>query len=163
QPAGPPEIEAVATSNVQTDGATVSATITPAGSVASYWVEFGTTNAYGEVLPEPPGETTDNLAPEDISVAIAGLTPGPTYHYRVAAENVGGVTNGSDHTFTTFARPPGIDTCPNAHVRQQTGSSLLLDCRSYELVSAANAGGYDVESDIIPGQEPPEAFPRATD
>ena len=49
-----------------------------------------------------------------------------------------------DHTFTTYPfseiRP---DPCPNAHVRQQR-PPLLPDCRAYELVSAANTGGYNV-------------------
>ncbi len=53
------------------------------------------------------------------------------------------------------------DTCPNAHVRQQTGAALLLDCRAYELVSAANAGGYDVESDLVAGQTPFGGYPEA--
>ena len=44
----------------------------------------------------------------------------------------------SPRTFTTFAFMREVtDGCPNAHVRQQTGSILLLDCRAYELVSAA--------------------------
>ena len=53
------------------------------------------------------------------------------------------------------------DTCPNAHVRQQTGAALLLDCRAYELASAANAGGYDVESDLVAGQTPFDGYPLA--
>ena len=37
----------------------------------------------------------------------------------------------------------------------------LLDCRAYELVSAANAGGYDVESNLIAGQTPFAGYPEA--
>ncbi len=39
----------------------------------------------------------------------------------------------------------------------------MLDCRAYELVSAANTGGYDVESDLIPGQSPLISPPAASD
>ena len=53
------------------------------------------------------------------------------------------------------------DPCPNAHVRQQTSAARLLDCRAYELVSAADAGGYDVESNLIPGQTPFGGYPEA--
>ncbi len=53
------------------------------------------------------------------------------------------------------------DHCPNAHVRQQTGAALLLDCRAYELASAANTGGYDVESNLVPGQTPFSGYPEA--
>ena len=56
---------------------------------------------------------------------------------------------------------PADDQCANALVRQQTGAALLLDCRAYELVSAANAGGYDVESDLVPGQTPLAGVPDA--
>ena len=109
-------------------------------------------------------ETVDNLEPEDFSIALSGLTPGTTYHYRLSGTNANGPTNGPDHTFTTFPSPSQEpDTCPNAQVRQQTGASLLLDCRAYELASAANTGGYDVESDLIPGQEVLTPRPNARD
>ncbi len=58
---------------------------------------------------------------------------------------------------TLSIAPPAsavVDKCPNAAAREQSGASLLNDCRSYELVSAVNAGGYDVISDLVPGQAP---------
>ena len=39
-------------------------------------------------------------------------------------------------------------------------AALLLDCRAYELVSARNAGGYDVESSLVAGQTPFGELPR---
>ena len=39
----------------------------------------------------------------------------------------------------------------------------MPDCRAYELVSANDTGGYDVESYLVPGQEPFPGFPAAGD
>ena len=39
----------------------------------------------------------------------------------------------------------------------------LPDCRAYELVSANDTAGYDVESYLVPGQEPFPGFPAAGD
>jgi phosphodiesterase/alkaline phosphatase D-like protein len=36
-----------------------------------------------------------------VSAVVSGLTPATLYHYRLAAANSGGTTNGSDGTFTT--------------------------------------------------------------
>ncbi len=163
QPAGPPEISEESVSEVNTDGAIITAKIVPAGSNATYWIEFGTTEAYGEKLPEPPGETEDNLKPETITQALSGLTPGTTYHFRVMAENANDLTEGEDHTFTTFPSPATEpDTCGNAQVRQQTGAAQLLDCRAYELASAADTSGYDVTSSLVPGQTPLTEQPGAS-
>jgi len=93
---------------------------------------------------------------------VTGLKPGTLYHYRAAGTNEAGSGSGPEGTFTTFPFTPSFrDSCPNSHVRQQTGSSLLLDCRGYELVSAANTHGYDVESSLVPGQHPFGGYPEA--
>jgi hypothetical protein len=87
--------------------------------------------------------------------------PDTTYEYRIVVSNEAGSTISEPGEFTTYRPDAGSDPCPNALARQQSGSSLLLDCRGYELASAANAGGYDVESSTVPGQEPLTAYPRA--
>jgi hypothetical protein len=80
----------------------------------------------------------------------------------IAATNQSGTTRSADLTFNTFPFTEILeDACPNAHVRQQTGAALLPDCRAYELVSAANAGGYDVESYLVAGQTPFGGYPDA--
>ena len=50
--------------------------------------------------------------------------------------NAAGTTDTPDQTFN-FYPPP----CPNENVRQQTQTNYLPDCRAYELVSPADAGG----------------------
>ncbi len=99
---------------------------------------------------------------QSVSTLVDGLSPDTLYHYRVVGTNNVGSGNASA-TFHTFAFTPSfVDPCPNAHVRQQTGASLLLDCRAYELASASNTGGYDVESDLVAGQMPFGGYPNAT-
>jgi hypothetical protein len=44
--------------------------------------------------------------------AVAGLTPGTTYHYRVVATNSTGVSYGTDQTFTTDSSTPGMPAPP---------------------------------------------------
>src|SRR5262249_38077147 len=91
------------------------------------------------------------------------LTPRTTYFYRVVATNSAGSDVGPDLTFTTYRESVLDPSCANNLERQQTGASLLLDCRAYELVSAENQGGYNVTSDLVPGQEPFGGFPLAGD
>ena len=61
----------------------------------------------------------------------------------MVATNEWGTTETDDTTFNF--RPP---SCPNAHVRQLTGSSYLPDCRAYEIVTPAYAGAVQ----ILPGE-----------
>ena len=98
---------------------------------------------------------------QTVTAPITKLEAGTLYHYRIVGVNEAGVGVPSEpHTFTTFAFTREVtDGCPNAHVRQQTGSILLLDCRAYELVSARNSGGYDVESSLVAGQTPFKNYP----
>ena len=93
---------------------------------------------------------------------LTGLTPGTIYHVRVVATNTLG-TESSETTFTTFPFTPKLhETCTNGLARQQTGAALLLDCRAYELVSSGESGGYDVESNLVPGQTPYAGYPQAS-
>ena len=102
------------------------------------------------------------LTTSSIDEVVTGLTPETTYHYRVVATNQSGTLFGPDHTFTTFPFTEILkDPCPNAHVRQQVGAALLPDCRAYELVSAPDTGGYDVESPLVPNREPFGGYPDA--
>lgn len=166
--AGVPTIGAEWATRVHSDGATLNAEITPNGANTAYSVEYVPDQAFQESgfagaakSPVPGIPMGRGKRPKTVSVHVDGLQSGTVYHYRLVAVNSAGVTVGTqERTFLTYAVGFG-DTCPNAHERQQTGAAFLLDCRAYELASAANGGGYDVESDLVPGQHPFDEPPLA--
>ena len=156
-----PTSPAVLVDRVNTDGARFTSVITPNGGVTAYHFEVGTQDCASnpcQSVPVPNGKLSSNLNAESVAATIQGLEPDTTYFVRLVAENDAGAATPSSE-FHTFASPPSSDPCPNAQVRQQTSAYLLPDCRAYELASAANAGGYDVESSLIPGQTPFAAYP----
>ncbi len=71
--------------------------------------DFGPTTAYGNTAPcaETVGGGTTAVP---VSTALAGLTPGTTYHYRLSATNSAGPSQGSDQTVTTPAATPTTTT-----------------------------------------------------
>ena len=148
-------------SDVHSDSAALHATINPGGADTTYYFEYGTSTSYGTTTPIPDGDVGSSITDQAVSAQLTGLSTGTTYHYHVVAQNSADTTAGPDFTFRTFDYVPTLtDPCPNAHARQQTGAALLPDCRGYELVSAPSTGGYDVESDLVPGQNPFGGYPR---
>ena len=74
-------------------------------------------------------------------------------------KNAKGEDVGADRTFGTYAfADPNSDSCPNVLARKQTRTGTLLDCRAYELASAAFTGGYDVSSNLD-GETPLSGYP----
>jgi hypothetical protein len=140
--------------NATESSADLTATIDPNGLQTNYHFEYGLSAAYGSSAVGSEPEIAASTANQDVTAHLSALTPSTTYHFRVVAENADGISVGSDHTFVT---------CLNGLARQQTGAASLLDCRAYELVSAAFAGGYNVESNLVAGQRPYEEFPEAED
>jgi hypothetical protein len=162
-PSAPPTVTATFADEVHSDTARIDASVNPGGAATAYHFEYGTSPcAAGGCTVLPSGSAGNGLVPVPEQATVRELAPGTTYYYRLIAENQSGTAVGPERTFTTF--PPvviGGADCPNAHVRQQTGAALLLDCRAYELVSAVDSGGYDVESTLVPGQTPFESYPAA--
>jgi hypothetical protein len=128
----PPAIDSVWSTGVQATSADLHAKINPRGSDTSYHFEYGTTTEYGQHTPETNIGSSSTL--QSVQDHLSGLTP-VVYHFRLIASNSHGTTTGEDETFNFYPEP-----CPNEALRQQSGSAFLPDCRSYELVSPANAG-----------------------
>ena len=77
-------------------------TVDPGGLPSTYWVEYGTTTAYGHSTSPVSTESETGLQSEGAS--IGGLEPCTTYHYQAEAENEaneGVASLGGDRTFTT--------------------------------------------------------------
>jgi hypothetical protein len=160
-----PEIDAEAAKKTTTQTSELHAQINPGFEETTYRVEYGLEDcAVSECAGADGEEALGGLDFADGVVKIKGLLPNRTYHYRFIAENAVGEDVGADHTFTTYPLVDLVnDPCANALARKQTRSVGVLDCRAYELVSAGWTGGYDVVSNIVPGQHPFESYPGAQD
>ena len=90
-------------------GATIAGGIYRNGLNTKWWIQYGTTTAYGNQT--APAGLGAGSAPVAVTGYLSGLAPATTYHYRLVAENSLGTTYGYDYTFTTAAAP---DTAPTA-------------------------------------------------
>jgi hypothetical protein len=140
--ASPPQISGVGAEHVAETSADVHAFIDPIGYPTTYQFEYGSTPAYGSTLPVSGNELTGDEA-QRVELHLTDLPAGSVIHYRVVATNKWGASASDDTTFNF--RP---ETCPNAHVRQITGTGYLPDCRAYELVSPGYAGAVQ----FLPGE-----------
>jgi NHL repeat len=164
--ASAPAVDSQSASNITTNSVRLKAQVTANLASTTFHVEYGTSPC--SEVPKPCDETAEvpagaSLIPADIDIQINELAPATKYYYRFVVTNSEGSETGPDKHFTTFSEQVFDPSCPNNLARQQTGSGFLLDCRAYELVSAENQGGYDVESNLVPGQTPFDGFPEATD
>ncbi|HWM64342.1 MAG TPA: hypothetical protein VNP96_10190 [Solirubrobacterales bacterium] len=106
---GPPRQPTVsteaATGPVKQQSATLNSTVNAKGAVTTYRFEYGTTTSYGNQAPAVPASIGSESKNVKVSEAVVGLTPGTTYHFRVAATNDEGTAYGEDKTFTTKPGP----------------------------------------------------------
>jgi len=99
---GIPAVQTGSASDVSQTGASISGTADPEGIQTSYAFEVGTDTSYSGA--KIYGDAGNGEGAEPITVAVQGLAPATTYHYRLTATNAYGTTIGEDMTFTT----PGI-------------------------------------------------------
>lgn len=100
-----PAVSTGGASNVVQLSARVAGTVDPNGAGTNYYVQYGTTTAYGATTPEV---TVTGDGNKSVSVDLIGLTPATKYHYRFVARNSLGQVTGADRTFTTLKEPLGI-------------------------------------------------------
>lgn len=101
-------IDAESATSVTATEATLHTEINPLGSETSYYFQYGTSSceANPAACANVPALGEDIGAGEaDVarSVELGGLVPATTYYYRVLAFNSVGISEGSEHSFTTRA------------------------------------------------------------
>ncbi len=89
-------------------GATIAGGIYQNGLNTTWWIQYGTTSAYGSQT--AAADLGAGSAPVAVTGYLSGLAPATTYHYRLVAENSLGTTYGYDYTFTTAAAPATAPT-----------------------------------------------------
>ncbi len=93
---------------------TLNGTLKPNGVDAHYYFEYGESEAYGSVIPVPPGTDAGigDLATEEVVLAtvhLAGLKANTTYYYRLVASNEFGVTPATEgRSFKTLPVDPRV-------------------------------------------------------
>jgi DNA-binding beta-propeller fold protein YncE len=96
-----PQIESAFASETAATTARLGARVNPGLSSTTVHFEYGTGPRYGQSTPETA--IGSGTASQEVGAAIAGLTPGITYHFRVVATNAVGTSTSPDQTFSTPA------------------------------------------------------------
>lgn len=98
----PPGATTETATGVKGTEAVLNGSVNPRATATTYYFEYGTTNAYGSVVPLSAKAVGGGTGAVKVSEPITGLSGNTTYHFRVVAENKsGGVTKGTDLTLKT--------------------------------------------------------------
>ncbi|HYS42696.1 MAG TPA: hypothetical protein VEM32_01840, partial [Geobacteraceae bacterium] len=124
QPQAPAVVTNAATS-VTTQNATLNGTVNPEGQATTYQYQFGTTTAYGTLVPVSPASAGSGTAAVSEPQNVSGLSPSTTYHYRLTASNATGTANGADQSFTTPAAAQAPVAVTNAASGVSSGAATL--------------------------------------
>jgi hypothetical protein len=85
-----------------TSSATLEGSVYQGNQPTSYYFQYGLTNAYAAQTAITPAAGTQTI---HVTAPVTGLSAGTTYHYRLVAVNPTGISEGTDHTFTTKKIP----------------------------------------------------------
>jgi hypothetical protein len=98
-----PEVSTEAARQVSPTSALLVGAVNPNNLPTTYSFQYGLTDAYGQVVPDPDAALAATGRPVEVGARIAGLEPGATYHFRICASNSVGGACGADRTFVARA------------------------------------------------------------
>ena len=96
-----PVINTLAATSVTSTSAVLNGNVNAENDTVQPQFNYGPTTSYGSNASSSPATVTGGSATA-VSAALTGLTPGTTYHFRLTGNNGGGLTLGTDTTFTTL-------------------------------------------------------------
>jgi hypothetical protein len=98
-----PTLSTGAAREVSYGSAVLTGSVDPRGGATSYYFQYGLTKAYGsQSAIASAGAGTGAVS---VRLAVTGLEPLSTYHYRLVAVNGAGAAMGGDRTFLTTKVP----------------------------------------------------------
>jgi hypothetical protein len=136
-PLAPPTVTTEAATSVTSTSAVLEGTVNPNGTETAYAFQWGTSDAYGNEAPLPLASAGDGKAAKLVGAKLTGLRPGTSYHFRIIALSLGGVSTGADQSFTTSGTSPP----PPAAPRVITGPAQDLSSSSALLTGTVNPAG----------------------
>ncbi len=90
--------------SITATGATLNASVNPAGSTATYSFVYGTNPTLSSGATTTTAQSAGSgTSAEAETAAISGLTPDTEYYFEVQATNAGGTTGGTILNFTSSA------------------------------------------------------------
>jgi hypothetical protein len=99
-----PTVKVLASTEISPTSAQLNGSVATEGTALESCVfEYGPTLGYGTTVP-CSGSVPADGEPHPVNVAVSGLQPEATYHFRVVATNAAGPSESNDETFTTSAR-----------------------------------------------------------
>jgi hypothetical protein len=110
--------------SVTSTNATLSGLVNPNGAATDVFFQWGATTNYGNLTAATTLTSSLNLA-QAVTLAIGGLRPNSTTHFRVVAINSAGTMFGPDLTVATPPLPPPVIR-PIAHQITAVGQGLVI-------------------------------------
>jgi hypothetical protein len=122
-----PSAVAISAGDINVSQATVLGAVTAGGGASQAWLDYGTTNTYGQrsaavTVSPSAGEQT-------LSFPITGLAAGTTYHARITIVNQAGTISSNDVTFTTASPPSSPPASGPAATTHGTPASIRVTGR----------------------------------
>ena len=97
----PPFVTTKAATSIKSTSAILNGTVNPLGAMSNYSFQIGPDTTYSFLQDAQSAGGGTN--PVNVNVALTGLHPATTYHFRLTGSNSAGVTLGTDMTFITAA------------------------------------------------------------
>ena len=101
-PPPPPAASTLKIDGITNSGAHITGSVNANGSASNWWLEYGTTTAFGTKTSQVAVSGTNDI---DVGVTLTGLNSGTLYHVRFVISNGAATTPGDDLTFTTLGSP----------------------------------------------------------
>jgi hypothetical protein len=118
----PPAVSTLPPTLVTPTTAQLNGTVNPNGATTTYYFEYGLTDSYGSQTSKMGAGSSSRTM--SVSTMLINLTSGGSYHYRLVATNIGGVSRGSDVAITTSVLKPSTVTLAATRI---TGTTAQLN------------------------------------